>query len=58
MSWKPPNLIIPDINLRAILGIAGNMITDAHIAALALETSGTIYSNDTDFLRFPGVKAS
>ncbi|MGC9313911.1 MAG: hypothetical protein ACP5IA_14585 [Sediminispirochaetaceae bacterium] len=44
------------MNLLYILGTAGNLTTDAHIAALALETGSTIYSSDTDFLRFPGVK--
>lgn len=43
-------------HMLSVLGSAGNLTTDAHIATLALETGGTIYSNDTDFLRFPGVK--
>jgi toxin-antitoxin system PIN domain toxin len=37
-------------------GIAGNLTTDAHLAALALEFHATIHTADTDFLRFPGVK--
>ena len=36
-------------------GKGGNLTTDAHLAALALEYRGTIYTADTDFLRFPGV---
>jgi predicted nucleic acid-binding protein len=37
-------------------GRAGNLITDAHLAALAVESRGVIYTADTDFLRFSGVK--
>lgn len=33
----------------------GNLVTDAHIAALALEYGLTLYSTDSDFFRFPGV---
>lgn len=34
----------------------GNLSTDALIALHALEHSATVYSNDRDFDRFPGVK--
>jgi toxin-antitoxin system PIN domain toxin len=37
------------------LGVAGNLSTDLQIAALALRERGTVYSNDTDFLRIPGL---
>lgn len=37
-------------------GTAGNLTSDAHLAALALEHDGEIYSVDTDFGRFPGVR--
>ena len=37
-------------------GMAGNLTTDAHIAALALEHGYTIYSADNDFKRFAGVR--
>jgi hypothetical protein len=33
-----------------------SLITDAHIAALALEHGCTIVSTDADFSRFPKVK--
>jgi len=33
-------------------GTAGNLTTDAHLAALAIETGSTLYSSDTDFARF------
>ena len=34
-------------------GVAANLTTDAHIAALAIEQGYTVYSNDSDFDRFP-----
>jgi uncharacterized protein len=37
-------------------GKGGNLTTDAHLAALALEHRGTIHTVDTDFLRFTGVE--
>lgn len=40
--------------LRAV-GTAGNLTTDAQIAALAMESDATVYSNDSDFGRFEGV---
>jgi uncharacterized protein len=33
-------------------GTAGNLTTDAHLAALAVETGSTLYSSDSDFSRF------
>ena len=43
-------------HLLASCGTAGNLTTDAHIAALALEYGCTVYSTDNDFKRFPGLK--
>lgn len=37
-------------------GSGGNLSTDAMIALHAMEYSATVYSNDLDFDRFPGVK--
>lgn len=37
------------------LGIAGDLVNDAHLAALALEHDATIVSFDRDFQRFEGV---
>jgi uncharacterized protein len=34
------------------LGTAGNLTTDAQIAALAIENQGEVHSNDADFGRF------
>jgi len=38
------------------LGVAGNLTTDAHLAALALEYQAELHSTDTDFARFPGLR--
>lgn len=42
-------------DLLAATGTGGNLCTDALIAALAEEFGGTVYSNDADFARFPGI---
>ena len=34
-------------------GRAGDLVPDAHLAALAFEHGGTVYSSDADFARFP-----
>jgi predicted nucleic acid-binding protein len=38
------------------VGTAGNLTSDAHLAALALEQRAEICSFDKDFMRFPGLK--
>ena len=43
-------------NLLATSGTAGNLTSDAHLAALAVETGATVYSADTDFRRFAAVR--
>ncbi|MFI5720127.1 type II toxin-antitoxin system VapC family toxin [Nocardia sp. NPDC051750] len=65
-SWlAQPNvdLLVPGpshlriaLNLLIEIGTAGNLTTDAQIAAYAIENQGEIHSNDTDFGRFTGVK--
>ncbi|MEZ5120180.1 MAG: type II toxin-antitoxin system VapC family toxin [Solirubrobacterales bacterium] len=45
--------------LRSLLresGTAGNLTTDAHLAALAVEHGAEIVSYDRDFARFAGVR--
>ena len=37
-------------------GSAGNLVNDAHLAALAMEHRATVVSFDGDFDRFPGVR--
>lgn len=38
------------------VGTAGNLTTDAHLAALAIEYQAELVSNDADFARFPGLR--
>jgi uncharacterized protein len=38
------------------LGTAGNLATDAHLAALAIEHGAELCSSDSDFSRFPGLR--
>ncbi len=45
--------------LRALLlesGIAGNLTSDAHLAALAIQHEGELHSADTAFQRFRGLR--
>jgi uncharacterized protein len=45
--------------LRSLLrstGTAGNLTSDAHLAALALEHGAAVCSTDRDFERFPGIE--
>ena len=65
-SWleQPPVIIIdPGSRHRTILrgllaaiGTGGNLTSDAHLAALALENRAELCSFDPDFLRFPDLK--
>jgi uncharacterized protein len=41
--------------LRAA-GAKGNLVTDAHLASLAIEHGCELYSTDADFARFPRLK--
>jgi uncharacterized protein len=64
-SWhKRPNVSVVEPGPRHLellhrmfraLGAAGRLTTDAHLAALAIEHQCELYSNDTDFARFPGL---
>ena len=38
------------------LGTAGNLTTDAHVAALAIEHGAELCSTDRDFSRFAGLR--
>lgn len=42
-------------DLLARTGTAGNLVPDAHLAALAIEHGGVLYSADRDFGRFAGL---
>ncbi|MCU1348299.1 MAG: domain family protein [Acidobacteria bacterium] len=64
-SWlqQPPvDLVVPGPNhwtiLRTLItasGSAGNLTSDAHLAAHALEGGWTLVSTDNDFRRFSGL---
>ena len=60
-----PNAIIvhpgarhPDILFQLIeaAGTGGNLTTDAHLAALAIEHQAEVHSTDPDMARFPGLR--
>lgn len=40
----------------ALPGVHGNLVPDAHLAALAMEHGLTLCSTDGDFARFPGLR--
>ena len=42
--------------LLAAAGVGGDLVTDAHVAALAIEYQAEVHSNDSDFGRFPGLR--
>lgn len=43
-----------DFGFLRRLGVAGNLTTDAHLAALAVEDQAERQSTESDFARFPG----
>jgi toxin-antitoxin system PIN domain toxin len=43
-------------NLLESAGTAGNLASDAHLAALAIEKGAKLCSADHDFARFPGLR--
>jgi uncharacterized protein len=51
----PRHLEVASRLLRA-LGAAGNLTTDAQLAALAIENQAELHSNDSDFARFPDLR--
>jgi toxin-antitoxin system PIN domain toxin len=65
-SWlgQPPAVVLHPTprhlgvlaGLIAALGSGGNLVNDAHLAALAAEYDGRVVSFDTDFGRLPGVR--
>ncbi|OBA78357.1 ribonuclease [Mycobacterium sp. 1164966.3] len=42
--------------MLAEVGAGGNLVNDAHLAALAVEHRASVVSYDSDFGRFPGVR--
>lgn len=43
-------------DLLVPIGTAGNLTSDAHLAALAIEHGAELCSSDADFSRFPGLR--
>jgi predicted nucleic acid-binding protein len=43
-------------NLCAAVGAKGNLVPDAYLAALALESGSEWVTTDHDFSRFPGLR--
>ena len=43
-------------DLLDAVGTAGNLTTDAHLAALAIEHQAELHSTDADMARFPGLR--
>lgn len=48
--WEVFRYTLEDVNATA------NLVTDAHLAALAIEHGCILYSTDSDFSRFPKLK--
>jgi toxin-antitoxin system PIN domain toxin len=60
-----PQAVIPEADARhplrlkellGALGRGGNLVNDAHLAALALQYRAAVVTFDNDFGRFPGVR--
>lgn len=51
-----PHHVSEVLGLLEHVGTAGNLTTDAQIAALALQEKAVLHSSDTDFQRFPGLR--
>lgn len=67
-SWleQPPATVVHPTDrhsrllreLLTSLGTAGNLTSDAHLAALSIEHGAELCSADADFARFPGIRWS
>ena len=40
----------------AAAGVGADLVTDAHLASIAMEYQAELHSNDVDFSRFPGLR--
>lgn len=65
LSWPGARIIRPGERHWTILqdlllgvNLGGNLVMDAHLAALAIEHDCELCSADTDFARFPGLRWS
>jgi len=52
----PPDHIERALGLLTGLGTAGNLVTDAQIAAVALAHDAVVHTADADFIRFAGLR--
>ncbi|MDA8280712.1 MAG: type II toxin-antitoxin system VapC family toxin [Actinomycetota bacterium] len=67
-AWlAQPTTVVPAPTTRHVdllaglltgVGSGGNLVSDAHLAALALEYDATIVTYDSDFARFAGVRVA
>ncbi len=65
-AWlaQPPTQVLdpgPDhvrhvLGLLENIGMAGNLVSDAQMAALSLDHEAVLHTADTDFARFPGLR--
>jgi uncharacterized protein len=44
------------LKLLEAIGTAGNLVTDAQIAAFSIEYGAVLHTADSDFMRFPGLR--
>ena len=44
------------IEIMRVSKASGRLTTDAHLAAMAIESQAELHSNDVDFSRFPGLR--
>jgi uncharacterized protein len=51
-----PDHIERVLGLLTGLGTAGNLVTDAQIAAVAIEHDAVVHTADADFIRFAGLR--
>jgi hypothetical protein len=51
-----PNHLEQVLKLLESIGTAGNLVTDAQLAAIAIEHGAVLHTADTDFLRFSGLR--
>ena len=51
-----PDHIERVLSLLESLGTAGNLVTDAQIAAIAIENDAVVHTADSDFIRFKGLR--
>jgi len=63
LAWPQARVLVPDaghfarvMDLMAQAHASGAILSDAILAAYAMEHRATLYSNDADFTRFPGLR--